>query len=68
MSDASPAEAQSFTARMAMWSARHRKAVALAWVAIVIVAIGTCTVVPTDTDIEQEADYLRAVDLVLKVD
>ncbi|GAF68164.1 unnamed protein product, partial [marine sediment metagenome] len=45
---------QSFTSRIAMWSARHRKAIAIGWVLIVVVALGTCTVVPADTDIEMD--------------
>ncbi len=48
-------EAASFTARMAMWSARHRRAVLLTWVLIVVVGLGACTMVPADTDIEMEA-------------
>ncbi len=54
MSADRPAQAQSFTSRMAMWSARHRKAVALAWVLIVVVALGACIVVPADTDIDMK--------------
>lgn len=38
-----------------MWSARHRKVVALFWAAAVVVAIGACSAVSTDTDIEQKA-------------
>ncbi len=54
MNDAS-AEAHSFTARIAMWSARHRKAVAIAWVLIVIAALAACSAVPANTDIELKA-------------
>ena len=54
MSENPPAESQSFTARIAMWSARHRKAVAIGWVLIVIAAFGACTVIGTNTDIEEE--------------
>ena len=39
MNETPEAEAQSFTARIGMWSARHRKAVAIAWVLIVIAAL-----------------------------
>jgi len=38
-----------------MWSARHRKAVALGWVLIVIIALGLSSVVSADTDIDEEA-------------
>jgi uncharacterized membrane protein YdfJ with MMPL/SSD domain len=38
-----------------MWSARHRKSVAAGWVLIVVVALGTCSVVEANTDIEMEA-------------
>ena len=38
-----------------MWSARHRRAVALGWVLIVVVAIAGCSVVTANTDIEEEA-------------
>jgi len=37
---------------MAMWSARHRKVVVLAWVLIVVVALGSCSMVTANTDIE----------------
>jgi uncharacterized membrane protein YdfJ with MMPL/SSD domain len=40
---------------MAMWSARYRRAVVAAWVLIVVVGLGACTVVPANTDIEIEA-------------
>ena len=38
-----------------MWSARHRRAVALGWVLIVVVAIAGCSAVTANTDIEEEA-------------
>ncbi len=38
-----------------MWSARHRRAVVLGWVVIVVVALGACSVVPVNTDIEETA-------------
>ena len=38
-----------------MWSARHRRAVALGWVLIVVAALGACSVVPVNTDIEETA-------------
>ena len=55
MSENPPAEAPAFTARIAMWSARHRKPVAIVWVLAVIAALGACSVVGVDTDIELEA-------------
>jgi hypothetical protein len=30
---------------MAMWSARHRKAVLFAWVLIVVASLGACTMI-----------------------
>ena len=38
-----------------MWSARHRKAVALAWVIIVVAALGACSAIEADTSVEGEA-------------
>jgi uncharacterized membrane protein YdfJ with MMPL/SSD domain len=38
-----------------MWSARHRKLVALAWVLILILALGACSAVEADTSVEGEA-------------
>ena len=38
-----------------MWSARHRKVVALGWVLIVVIAMGVSSVVSADTDIDEEA-------------
>jgi uncharacterized membrane protein YdfJ with MMPL/SSD domain len=46
---------RSFTARISMWSARHRRIVALAWVLILIVALGACTAIEANTDVEGEA-------------
>ncbi len=46
---------QSFTSRVAMWSARHRKAVAIGWVLIVVVALGACSAIEANTDVDQEA-------------
>jgi len=45
---------QSLTSRMAMWSARHRRAIVLAWVFIVVLGLGACSVIPADTDIEMD--------------
>ncbi|MCI0850354.1 MAG: MMPL family transporter, partial [Chloroflexi bacterium] len=47
-----PPEAQSFTARISMWSSRHRRLVVLAWFVLIILAIGTCSVIEADTDVE----------------
>ena len=44
-------QGQSFTSRIAMWSARHRKAVAIAWVLAVIAALAACSGIGADTDI-----------------
>ncbi len=55
MSEQRPKEGHSFTARMALWSARHRKAVALGWLVIVIAALGACVTIEADTDIQQSA-------------
>ncbi len=55
MTERRPALQPSLTARLAMWSARHRKAVLLGWVLIVIVALGTCTAVQANTDIDNPA-------------
>ena len=58
--------AQSFTSRIAMWSARHRKVVALIWVLIVVVALGACSTIEADTSVEEEApgDSGKAVALL----
>jgi uncharacterized membrane protein YdfJ with MMPL/SSD domain len=45
----------SLAARIAVWSARHRRRVALAWLVIVIAAVATSTVMPPNTDLEPEA-------------
>ncbi|UCH86939.1 MAG: MMPL family transporter [Dehalococcoidia bacterium] len=47
--------AQSFTSRIAMWSARHRKIVALVWLLVVVVALGACSAIEADTNVEEEA-------------
>ena len=46
-------QGQSFTSRIAMWSARHRKAVAIAWVLVVIAALAACSGIGANTDISQ---------------
>jgi uncharacterized membrane protein YdfJ with MMPL/SSD domain len=51
---------------MATWSARHRKAVLLGWVLIVVIALGACSVVPTNTDIKLSGtgEALNALELI----
>ena len=53
MNEAPETEAHSFTARIAMWSSRHRRLVVLAWFIIIILAFGACSVIDADTDVEQ---------------
>jgi len=53
VNDSPEAEAQSFTARISMWSARHRRLVVLAWFVLIILAFGACSVIDADTDVEQ---------------
>ncbi len=48
-------QGQSFTSRIAMWSARHRKAVAIGWVLVVIAALAACSGIGANTDIDQQA-------------
>jgi uncharacterized membrane protein YdfJ with MMPL/SSD domain len=55
MASSAPQGPQSFTARISMWSARHRKVVALVWVLIVLVALGACSTIEADTTVEGEA-------------
>jgi uncharacterized membrane protein YdfJ with MMPL/SSD domain len=40
---------------MAMWSARHRKAVLAVWLLIVVAGLGACSAVKANTDIKLEA-------------
>jgi len=40
---------------MAMWSARHRRAVLVAWVVIVLVSLGACTTISANTNLEEKA-------------
>jgi len=42
----------SFTARLAMWSAKRRKRVALFWALLVIASLAACNVIEADTDVE----------------
>jgi len=56
---------QSFTSRIALWSARHRKLVAGAWALAVIVALAACSTIEVDDNVEQKApgESGEAVDL-----
>ena len=58
-------EADSFIPRIAMWSARHRKPVALGWLILVLLAFGACTAVKADTKVTQSVpgEAGRAFDL-----
>jgi RND superfamily putative drug exporter len=53
-------------ARMATWSARHRKAVVFAWALIVLVALGSCSLVTANTNIELQGpgEALDGLELV----
>ena len=55
MTSQAPGGNPSLVAGIAMWCARRRRWVALAWMLIVVAAIATCSTVGTDTDIGQEA-------------
>ncbi len=55
MSEKPPTEGESFTVRLAMWSARHRKAVAIGWVLIVIAALAAITTIESDNSVEETA-------------
>ena len=50
-----PAEMPSFTARIALWSARHKRRIVLAWLVIVIAAIACTSLVKTNTDLQPTA-------------
>ncbi len=52
-SETPPPEAQSFSARISMWSARHRRLVVLGWIGLLILAFGACSVIEADTDVSQ---------------
>ena len=45
---------ESFTERIAMWSARRRRWVALAWVLIIVLSFAACQAAPVNTDIKEE--------------
>ena len=53
MNETPETEAKSFTARIGMWSARHRRLVVLAWLALIILSFGACSVIGADTDMDQ---------------
>src|SRR3990172_11423460 len=46
---------ESIITRIAMWSAHHRRTVALGWVVIVIIALAGCSAIKADTEIKPEA-------------
>ncbi|MGA2285824.1 MAG: MMPL family transporter [Dehalococcoidia bacterium] len=48
------AERPSFAARLALWSARHRRKVLPAWLAVVIAAVAGLSLVPANTDLVQQ--------------
>jgi uncharacterized membrane protein YdfJ with MMPL/SSD domain len=53
MTDASgpdAAHAPSLAARIAVWSARHRRKIVVAWVATIVVAVALTSLVPANTD------------------
>ena len=52
MNEAPETEAQSFTARIGMWSARHRRLVVLSWLILIFLSFGACSVIGADTDVE----------------
>ncbi|MCH7718704.1 MAG: MMPL family transporter, partial [Chloroflexi bacterium] len=54
MSESPPSEGRSFTARIAMWSARHRWRVVIGWVVLVVLALFVSSVLGTDTRAESE--------------
>ena len=55
MTASGPAQRQSYVARIGMWSARHRWIVLAAWLGVVVVAIGVCSSVQADTDVDEQA-------------
>ncbi|HEY5625776.1 MAG TPA: MMPL family transporter [Dehalococcoidia bacterium] len=65
MSSPASGGGQSFTSRIALWSARNRKLVAGAWALAVIVALAACSTIEADDNVEQKApgESGKAVDL-----
>ena len=55
MTASGPAPRSSAVARIGLWSARHRRIVRAGWLAVVAVAIGVCSSVQPDTDVDEEA-------------
>jgi len=47
------AQAPSLAARIAVWSARHRRRIVLGWVIAIIAAAAACSFVPANTEMEQ---------------
>ena len=54
MTASGPAPRSSAVARIGLWSARHRRIVLAGWLAVVAVAIGVCSSVQPDTDVDEE--------------
>ena len=54
-SSSDAAQKPSLAARIAVWSARHRRRIALAWLAIVIAAVAANSLVPANTNMQGEA-------------
>ena len=45
----------SLAARIAVWSARHRRRIVLAWLIVIIASAAACVLVPANTSVEGEA-------------
>ena len=54
MTASGPAPRSSAVPRIGLWSARHRRIVLAGWLAVVAVAIGVCSSVQPDTDVDEE--------------
>jgi RND superfamily putative drug exporter len=65
MSSPSSGGGQSFTSRIALWSARHRKLVAGGWALAVVVALGACSTIEVNDNVEQSppGESGKAIDL-----
>lgn len=65
MSSPASGGGQSFTSRIALWCARNRKLVAGGWALAVVVALGACSTIEVNDNVEQKApgESGKAVDL-----
>ncbi|MCJ7492426.1 MAG: MMPL family transporter [Dehalococcoidia bacterium] len=54
-SSSDAAQGTSLAARIAVWSARHRRRIVLGWLAVVIAAAAANSLVPANTDMQGEA-------------